>query len=145
MLHIGFGFRAFLNPNRSGSASGILRRVLIQYPQLTAAKVSNPKCRGKCGNFLDISKGISQSGMCKFESSEVSHPVLRLATVCNLRLTGPEIPAFRAFDFVSRLPISQSGSESAESLRPCPRKFPFCRDFRRRPVRSRLPPEDDRR
>jgi len=64
-----------------------------------------------------------------------------LATVCNLRLTGPEIPAFRAFDFVSRLPISQSGSESAESLRPCPRKFPFCRDFRRRPVRSRLPPD----
>ena len=32
MLHIGFGFRAFLNPNRSGSASGILRRVRIQYP-----------------------------------------------------------------------------------------------------------------
>jgi len=31
-----------------------------------------------------------------------------LATVCNLRLTGPEIPAFRVFDFVSRLPISQS-------------------------------------
>jgi len=75
VLHIGFGFRAFLNPNRSGSASGILRRVRIQYPQLTAAKVSNPKFRGKCGNFLDISKGISQSGMCKFESSEVSQPV----------------------------------------------------------------------
>jgi hypothetical protein len=40
VLHIGFGFRAFLNPNRSGSASGILKRVRIQYPQLTAAKVS---------------------------------------------------------------------------------------------------------
>ena len=37
-----------------------------------------------------------------------SHPVLRFATVCNLRLIGPEIPAFRAFDFVSSLPISQS-------------------------------------
>src|SRR4051794_40632310 len=29
----------------------------------------------------------------------------------------------------------------AESLRPCPRKFPFCGDYRQRPVRSRLPPE----
>ncbi len=81
MLHIGFGFRAFLNPNRSGSASGILRRVRIQYPQLTAAKVSNRKFRGKCGNFLDISKGISQSGMCKFESSEVSQAVRQLEIV----------------------------------------------------------------
>jgi len=25
---------------------------------------------------------------------------VRLKTVCNLRLTGPEIPAFRALDFV---------------------------------------------
>ncbi len=33
------------------------------------------------------------------------------------------------------------GSEIAESLRPCPRKFPLCSDFSRRPVRSRLPPE----
>jgi hypothetical protein len=74
------------------------------------------------------------------ESSRPSQPVLRLAIVCNLRLTGPEIPAFRVFDFVSRLPISHSGSEAAESLRPYRRKFPFCRDYRRRPVRSRLPP-----
>ena len=46
-------------------------------------------------------------GISKFESSQVSQPVLRLAIVCNLRLTGPEIPAFRGFDFVSRLPVSQ--------------------------------------
>ena len=46
--------------------------------------------------------------MRRFDPSRPSHPVLRLATVCNLRLTGPEIPAFRAFDFVSGLPISQS-------------------------------------
>ncbi|SIN88628.1 hypothetical protein SAMN05443247_00462 [Bradyrhizobium erythrophlei] len=31
--------------------------------------------------------------------------------------------------------------EIAESLRPCPRIFPFCGDYRRRLVRSRLPPE----
>jgi hypothetical protein len=33
--------------------------------------------------------------------------------------------------------------EIAESLRPCPRIFPFCGDSRRRLVRSRLPPEPD--
>jgi hypothetical protein len=77
VLHIGFGFRAFSQPEPKWSASGILRGVRIQYPQLTAAKVSNPKFRGKRGNFLDISKGNSQSGMCKFESSPRSSPYHR--------------------------------------------------------------------
>jgi hypothetical protein len=49
--------------------------VRIQYAQLTAAKVSNPRFREKCGNSPDISRGISQLGMCKFESSEVSQAV----------------------------------------------------------------------
>jgi len=31
--------------------------------------------------------------------------------------------------------------EIAESLRPCPRIFPFCGDYRRRLAWSRLPPE----
>jgi hypothetical protein len=78
--------------------------------------------------------------MCEFESSEVSHPLLRLATACNLRLTGPEIPGF-AHSTLS--PDSRSlnlGGEIAKSLRPSPQKFPFCRDFRRRPVRTLLPP-----
>jgi hypothetical protein len=44
----------------------------------------------------------------RFDPSRPSKPVLRLALVCNLRLSGPEIPAFRAFDFISKLPISQS-------------------------------------
>jgi hypothetical protein len=46
-----------------------------------AAKVSNPKFRGKRGNFLDISKGNSHPGMRKFESSEVSQPVWQLEIV----------------------------------------------------------------
>jgi hypothetical protein len=36
-------------------------------------KSPTPNFEEKCGNSSDISKGISQSGMCKFESSEVSH------------------------------------------------------------------------
>jgi hypothetical protein len=49
--------------------------VRIRDTQLPAAKVSNPDFEEKCGNSPDISKGISQSGMCKFESSRVSQAV----------------------------------------------------------------------
>jgi hypothetical protein len=61
--------------------AGIRRRVRIQNAQLTAAKVSNPGFRGKARNSPDISKGISQSGMCKFESSDVSQAVSQLEIV----------------------------------------------------------------
>jgi hypothetical protein len=54
---------------KSRPASGNLRRVRIWYAQLRAAKVSNPIFEEKSGNSPDISKGISQSGMYKFESS----------------------------------------------------------------------------
>jgi hypothetical protein len=81
--------------------------VQIEYAQLTAAKVSNPKFRGKRGNSPDISKGISQSGMCRFESSEVSQPFLCSAGLPKRRENGPEIRAFRARAFVSRPPICQ--------------------------------------
>jgi hypothetical protein len=46
--------------------------------QLTAAKVSNPGFRRKARNSADNSKGISQLGMYKFESSEVSQAVDQL-------------------------------------------------------------------
>jgi hypothetical protein len=36
--------------------------------------------------------------------------------------------------------VAVLGVEIAESLQPCPRIFPFCGDYRRRQVRSRLPP-----
>jgi hypothetical protein len=46
-------------------------------PQLSAAKVSNPKFGEKVRNSSGISKGILNSGMCKFESSQVSQAVRR--------------------------------------------------------------------
>jgi hypothetical protein len=118
-----------------------LETVRLHNAQLTAAKVSNPRFEEKCGNSPDISKGIPELGMFKFESSQVSQAVLRLATVCNLRLIGPEIPAFSRSTLSPDSCSPNLGPEIAESLRLCPRKFPFCRDFRRRPVRSGLPPE----
>jgi len=46
------------------------------------------------------------------------------------RENGPEIAAFREFDFVSQ--IGDFGVSNPESLRPHARKFPFCGDCRRR-------------
>ena len=62
---------------QKGLRSKIQRRVRIRDAQLTAAEVSSRRFRGKCGNSSDISKGISQSGMSKFESSQVSQAFWR--------------------------------------------------------------------
>jgi hypothetical protein len=44
-------------------------------------KSPTPNLEEKCGNSPDISKGISQSGICEFESSKVSQPVTQLEIV----------------------------------------------------------------
>ena len=46
--------------------------------------------------------------MREFDTSVSSQAVPAVATVYNLRHTGPEIRAFRAFDSVSQLTLSQS-------------------------------------
>jgi hypothetical protein len=46
------------------------------------------------------------------------------STFYNLRLIGPEIPGFRAFVLVSRLPVSQiSGAEWRKVSGPFPKNF----------------------
>lgn len=70
--------------------------------------------------------------MREFDSSVSSHPVLRLATVYNLRLTGPKIRAFHAFNLVSRLPVSDPPVRNGG-------KSPAL--FRKIPVLRRLLPE----
>ena len=77
-------------PEKPESRDGCVSRML----SLQLQKSPTPDFEEKCGNSPDISKGISQLGIYKFESSEVSQAVQGLAIVCNLRLTGPEIPAF---------------------------------------------------
>jgi hypothetical protein len=95
-----------------------------QNAQLTAAKVSAPGFGGKCGNSPDISKGIHQLGMCKFESSQVSQPFPRSARrprKCKIR---PEMPAFGAFDLVSKLPNWQSDSSNWRKSPATPANIP---------------------
>ena len=90
-----------------------------------AAKSPGMKTRLSRRNSLDISKAGKQSGMWEFDPSHGSHAVLLLVTVYNLRLTGPEMRAFRALSLVSRLPAPNLRAQMAESLRPIPEIFPF--------------------
>jgi hypothetical protein len=46
--------------------------VRIWDARLTVAKVSDLKFREKTGNSFEISNGFSHSGICEFESSQVS-------------------------------------------------------------------------
>jgi hypothetical protein len=103
-------------------------------PQLSAAKVSNPKFGEKVRNSPDISKGIFHLGICKFESSQVSQPVRRPET---LPSTMPQRPANGGLLRIGyRSPgsgIGVSGSEIADSLRRIFEIFPFSGDWGRRP------------
>jgi hypothetical protein len=73
--------------------------------QLTAAKVSNPRFRGKVRKLPRYFKG-------DFSIRNIQVRILRgqpgFTAVYNPWLTGPEIRAFRAFNMVSRRPVSQS-------------------------------------
>jgi hypothetical protein len=58
-------------PKKPESRDGCSSRMLSSQLQ----KSLTPDFEEKCGNSPDISKGISQLGICKFESSEVSQAV----------------------------------------------------------------------
>jgi hypothetical protein len=62
--------------------------------QLVAAKVSDPDSEEICGNSTDISKGFFQSGMCEFESSEVSQAVWRSEKMSLILAESPPMAGF---------------------------------------------------
>jgi hypothetical protein len=75
-------------------------------PQLSAAKVSNPKFGEKVRNSPDISKGIFHLGICKFESSQVSQPVTQLEIVGQRNpISARQLRLFVSWLSVSILPI----------------------------------------
>jgi hypothetical protein len=57
-------------PEKSESRDGCISRIF----GLQLQKSLTSDFKEKCGNSPDISKGISQLGMYKFESSQVSQP-----------------------------------------------------------------------
>ena len=96
-------------------------------------KSPTPNLEEKCGNSPDISKGISQSGICKFESSKVSQTVPVAEKPSAQRPERPTIGGL--LRFAGRSPCSRTsrlGVEFAESLRLSLRIFPFSRDWRQR-------------
>src|SRR5258708_6012340 len=76
------------------------------------------------GNSVDISKVFFEIVIWKFESSQVSQPLQRSAKIPRKSENGPEIPAFRTFDFVSRLPNLQSQSANRRKSPATPAKIP---------------------
>jgi hypothetical protein len=92
------------------------------------------------GNSSDISKGLFQTGMSKFDPSQVSQPVTQPERVDTFSLKLPHLIGFscvcpKSPDCRKRQP----GREFIESLQPKPQKFPFHGDDWRRLVPTQSP------
>jgi hypothetical protein len=97
------------------------------------SEVSKPDFGEMWGNSPDISKGISQTGMCEFESSEVSQAV-RVSE--NFLLSMKKARKTRAFLIAISLwrPMFELFCPRIpKSLQPNPRKLPFSGDSPWRP------------
>jgi len=77
-------------PEKPESRDGCVSRML----SLQLQKSPTPDFEEKCGNSPDISKGISQLGIYKFESSEVSQAVRRSEKVPLILAERPPMAAF---------------------------------------------------
>jgi hypothetical protein len=82
------------------------------------------------GNSADISKAFFEVGISKFESSQVSQAFRRLVLVPTKCANGPETAGFRAFDFVSTLPIRRTGRANCRKSPTASAKIPVLRRLR---------------
>src|ERR1700675_2362832 len=117
-------------PEKPESRDGCVSRML----SLQLQKSPTPDFEEKCGNSPDISKGISQLGIYKFESSEVSQAVRRLETLPSVTSEMPANGGLLRIGYRSPgSQIGRCGSEIADSLRQRFEIFPFLGDSDRRP------------
>jgi hypothetical protein len=93
--------------------------------QLLAAKVSNPRYRGKVRNTADISKGVFELGMCEFESSQVSQAFLFSENCLFLIRKARQMRAFLIAWSLQRPMFALSGPTIPKSLRTNSIKLPF--------------------
>jgi hypothetical protein len=70
-----------IRPDDGVAAVGYVSRML----SLRLQKSPTPDFEEKCGNSIDISKGISQSGMSKFESSQVMQTSVPTPSLTKIR------------------------------------------------------------
>jgi hypothetical protein len=107
----------------------------IQNSQLVAAKVSKLEFRGKEGKFPRHFKGAYLNRECgsSIPGWSASHSGVRPGSPRTATMGRKS----RLFTHSTSSPDSRFADlevEIAESLRPCPRLFPFCGDYRRRLV-----------
>ena len=88
------------------------------------------------GNSPDISKGISQSGMCRFESSEVSQAAPFSENFVFLMRKARQMGAFLIARSLQRLNHRTFASRIPESLQSFVEKFPFYGDSLWRPEKK---------
>jgi hypothetical protein len=100
---------------------------------LQLQKSPTPDFEEKCGNSPDNSKGIFQSGMCKFESFQVSHAFSFSENILSLIRKARQMRAFLIAKSLQRPTIELFGMRIPESLRQNPRKLPFSGDSLWRP------------
>jgi hypothetical protein len=101
---------------------------------LQLQKSPTPDFEEKYGNSPDISKGISQLGMCKFESSQVSQAVRRSEKLSLILVERPANGGLLRIGHQSPgSDFGHSRSEIADSLPRTFEKLPFLGDCGRRP------------
>jgi hypothetical protein len=81
-------------------------------------------------NSVDISKTFSGMVIWKFESSQVSQAFWRPPRLPKKRGNGPEMAAFRGFNFVSRLPNRQTEGANWQKSPATPVNIPVLQRLR---------------
>ena len=121
LLSTGAGECIFLRGLRTSSWSPVPN--LLEANAASGQLISNPSPSTEKNRSRILR---SPNGICQFDTCRPSQPFRRSARLPKKRENGPEIPAFRVFDFVSvGSRVADLEVEIAESLRPCPRIFPF--------------------
>jgi hypothetical protein len=122
-------------PKKPESIDGCISRMR----SLQLQKSPTPDFDEKCGKSPDISKGISQSGMCKFESSKVSQAVRHWEKLSPILAERPANGGLLRIGHQSPGSVFYHlGGENPESLPTRAGLFPFSGDCDRRLVRSPL-------
>src|ERR1700722_3604710 len=111
-------------PKRPESRDGCVSRMR----SLQLQKSPTADFEQKCGNSSDISKGIPQLGMCKFESSQVSQAVRVSENFVFWMRKARQTRAFLIASTLWRPTFELFGPKNPKSLQPNPRKLPISGD-----------------
>ena len=136
LLSTGAGECIFLRGLRTSSWSPVPNLLEANAASANLFQIHLPQPRKTGAAYSEVQTEFVSS----IPAAPASHSGVRPGSPRNARMGRKS----RLFAHSISSPDSQFADlevEIAESLRPCPRIFPFCGDYRRRLVRSRLPPD----